>query len=553
MSEEQEMNNCWPGPEQEEGQQGDFNKLVGIPAAPTEKKTPGEKKLSCESVVEEEANRVSLSEGDMAPEEAVQREESKVSDSTDEDVETGHVRTPIEPEDEVRHPGAFCVGGDEDDTIEDIAEIDMATEGVTTTDDTLLPGAEITAELVDAEMEAQHMREEVERNLQSERAKAPVAELVHERFCHRRRATIVVILALLAILGVVLGITLAPEKSPPPAPVPPEHEIVELLSAVSADSGMALQTSGSPQNKAFLWIANDTFLGYRTNEKLIQRYALATLFFSTNGISWLNNSLWLDNDDECGRWWQRYGGISCKSKTGAVASLGLEENNLRGPIPAEIGLLTSLEQANMAQNHLSGTIPESLLNLTSLQSLNLVECSLVGSVPENVTSLSNLKSLNLAQNYLSGTFVANIGKLTKLESLMIWDNNFSGSLPNDISRLKRMKNMNFRSNQLTNTIPTEIGQLSFLSEVSFSTNNLNGSIPSEIGLMTKLKFMILRTNRLTGAIPSTIGKLTLFKDIHLQENELSSTIPSEIALLSNLGELRCTGSILGSSGILFHA
>jgi hypothetical protein len=115
---------------------------------------------------------------------------------------------------------------------------------------------------------------------------------------------------------------------------------------VSSDGGTALQTPSTPQNMAFNWLAaNNTDLGTYANEKIIQRYALATLYFSTNGESWDTNAFWLDNGEECGKW-QDYsddGTVSC-TDAGAVIHLDFTGNNVNGALPPEIGLLSSIRK-----------------------------------------------------------------------------------------------------------------------------------------------------------------------------------------------------------------
>jgi hypothetical protein len=89
---------------------------------------------------------------------------------------------------------------------------------------------------------------------------------------------------------------------------------------------------------AFNWmVTNSTNIETLSNETIIQKYALATLYYSANGDSWYMNTLWLDSDDECNGWW----GVSC-TNTGAVSQLALYSNNLEGTVPPEIGLLTLL-------------------------------------------------------------------------------------------------------------------------------------------------------------------------------------------------------------------
>lgn len=83
---------------------------------------------------------------------------------------------------------------------------------------------------------------------------------------------------------------------------------------------------------AFEWLANDA--NY-TIDTLIQRYALATLFFGTDGDSWNNNTLWLSNADMCE--WHK---VVCANDS--VSELDLALHELSGELPPEIGLLSSL-------------------------------------------------------------------------------------------------------------------------------------------------------------------------------------------------------------------
>jgi hypothetical protein len=53
----------------------------------------------------------------------------------------------------------------------------------------------------------------------------------------------------------------------------------------------------SPQAKAFSWLQEDTlYKEYQLVYRLNQRYALAVLYYTTNGPSWLNTMAWLSND-----------------------------------------------------------------------------------------------------------------------------------------------------------------------------------------------------------------------------------------------------------------
>ncbi len=119
---------------------------------------------------------------------------------------------------------------------------------------------------------------------------------------------------------------------------PADQNLAALLSDVSPDGGAALRSPSTPQNNALKWLAGNANLDSYSDERKIQRYALATLYYSTNGDSWKNKNGWLGDGDECG-WWNHAENQFCVD--GAVVELDLFQNNLVGTIPAELALLST--------------------------------------------------------------------------------------------------------------------------------------------------------------------------------------------------------------------
>jgi hypothetical protein len=194
----------------------------------------------------------------------------------------------------------------------------------------------LTAQLVNREEEERRAKQEVIRN-------SIVADVIPNVAPDNssRRWKFAGAFLVLIVVAIVLAVTLRPEKSSP-VPSRSPGDLRKLLSSVSSDEGEALSTNSTPQSKAFKWIVtNNTNLGNFSEEIIIQRYALATLFYSTNGDSWSSSNLWLDNGEECERWQSSVGQLVC-TDTGAAYQLDLSSNNLSGKLPPEIGLLTSL-------------------------------------------------------------------------------------------------------------------------------------------------------------------------------------------------------------------
>ncbi|KAL5539827.1 hypothetical protein UlMin_042294 [Ulmus minor] len=84
-------------------------------------------------------------------------------------------------------------------------------------------------------------------------------------------------------------------------------------------------------------------------------------------------------------------------------SIDLSSNKFDGPIPKEIGELTSLYSLNLSSNSLSGKMPTSLGNLQEVESLDVSWNHLTGNIPPSLTKLNFLSHLNLSFNQLAGS------------------------------------------------------------------------------------------------------------------------------------------------------
>ncbi len=283
-----------------------------------------------------------------------------------------------------------------------------------------------------------------------------------------------------------------------------------------------------------------------------KRELLIALYNNTGGDNWTNKSGWktppLEPDGFAAigtenTWY----GVTCDSGNNYVTQININNNNLTGTIPSEIGNHTSLLRIFLYSNKLSGAIPPEIGNLTNLTYLDLHSNQISGSIPPEIGNLTNIQSLSLNINQLSGLISSEIGNLTKLTTLRLYSNQLSGSIPPEIGNLTNLTDLDLHSNQISGGIPSEIGNLTSLQSLYLYSNQLSGLIPPEIWNLTNLTTLFLDINQLSGSIPPEIRNLTELRSLNVTNNRLSGSIPHEIGDLTKLTTLRLYSNQLSGS------
>jgi hypothetical protein len=195
-------------------------------------------------------------------------------------------------------------------------------------------------------------------------------------------------------------------------------DLLDLLVRNSFDDGLALSDQTSPQYRAYIWLQWNEFQSEYPEWRILQRYALATLYFSSNGGAWLVNDMWLTNQSEC-EWYSKAGSGGACNSNNEMVNLELDGNNLDGTIPPELGLLSELERLTLRggpEKNLSGTVPSELGFLTNLQVFFVRENGLGGLVPSQIGRWARLEQLDLSRNKVSQTCLSSVRGLFWAES-----------------------------------------------------------------------------------------------------------------------------------------
>ncbi len=226
------------------------------------------------------------------------------------------------------------------------------------------------------------------------------------------------------------------------------------------------------------------------------RAVLLSLFEATGGPDWENSANW-GTDAPLGDWY----GVQADVE-GRVTELALPDNNLKGPIPAELGSLARLTALDVSRN------------------------GLLGAIPQEIGSLTRLRVLRLDTNFhLTGPIPPQFGSLASLQDLRLTFNRLTGPIPPELASLSNLARLELDYNELTGTIPAQLGSLPELTVLSLAHNRLTGPIPAELGSLANLQILGLSSNRLTGAVPRELAGAPRLQRLSLDSNRLAGTIP----------------------------
>jgi hypothetical protein len=187
-----------------------------------------------------------------------------------------------------------------------------------------------------------------------------------------------------------------------------------------------IEKEDTPQSKAFTHLSNDPNLICYTTDRLLQRFALTTFYFSTNGDWWYETTGWLNyKEHECD-WFRKKFEVpqflACDD-FGLYRKLVINQNNVTGEIPLEVRYLYKLEILNLYSNGIKSANLEVIINnMKQLLVLHLYDNKLklnTDELPASFLPNRKLETLQLGRNSFFGNYPEAFGSLTNLKSLIL--------------------------------------------------------------------------------------------------------------------------------------
>ncbi|KAL3943047.1 MAG: hypothetical protein SGBAC_002866 [Bacillariaceae sp.] len=294
--------------------------------------------------------------------------------------------------------------------------------------------------------------------------------------------------------------TTPPTQSPTALFTPAQEELLNTLVSVSMDPNLKEGIlRGSPQFRALQWLADDPFLAVYSDNRILQRWTVATFYFSTQGDSWkidtnngigggdqaiarqkredqINGSAWMiPTANEC--WWFSSHDKPICDGQGRLETLSLDGLELKGTFPTEIGFLTMLKHISLPNNHIGGSMPSELGNLKHLKTMQVSFNNIIGAIPPSFGRLTMLESLELQHNQISKGLPLELGNLEALKEFKANDNKLEGSIPIEFFSMLDLETLNLESNNISGQIPTALVDLPFLKELTIQNNAIVGTMP----------------------------------------------------------------------------
>ena len=315
-----------------------------------------------------------------------------------------------------------------------------------------------------------------------------------------------------------------------------ESAVLEILYDATGGNGWTTSTNWKTSESLDMWHGVGTGFGNLVARLFLQNNQISGEIPTELGnLTGLTN-LHLSNNQISGEIPTELGNLT------GLTKLHLSNNQISGEIPTELGNLTGLTNLHLSNNQISGEIPTELGNLTGLTKLHLSNNQISGEIPTELGNLTGLTNLYLSINQLSGEIPAELGNLTSLRNLSLWSNEISGEIPAELGNLTSLRNLFLWSNEISGEIPAELGNLTSLRSLSLWSNEISGEIPAELEELTELQYLELSKNNLSGTIPAELGELTDLFVLTLDENQLTGSIPTELGNLTGLTKLHLSNN-----------
>ncbi|CAN1344611.1 Receptor-like protein EIX2 [Linum perenne] len=211
----------------------------------------------------------------------------------------------------------------------------------------------------------------------------------------------------------------------------------------------------------------------------------------------------------------------CPAST--LQTLYLDDCQLFGQFPDDIGKFKSLNLISLQNNSISGPLPLSFGELTSLQYVNLADNQIKGTIPASFGELTELEYVDISHNSMEGvvSFDIILTNLTKLASFYASGNQMVLEAGPDWVPPEYLEVLHLNSWYVGPGFPKWLQSFRYLGSLDMSNSGISEPIPGYISINSSFSMLDFSRNNLEGPLPAISSNLTA---LDLSNNFLSGNL-----------------------------
>lgn len=262
-----------------------------------------------------------------------------------------------------------------------------------------------------------------------------------------------------------------------------------------------------------------------------EREALIAYYNALDGPNWTYQDNWC-SDKPVDQWYGVY-----TDNDGFVEEIWIDENKLKGDVPAEIGNLKHLKYLYFYEADIT-SLPKEIYQMDSLQYIWL-DYTQITSLPYEIGDIKSLKQFEIMGSSIE-TLPEGLCNSKTLETIYLSETKIS-NLPSDLSKITTLSSISLYNNNFT-SIPDVLFSCTGLTSLYINEPKIGGELSASIGNLVNLEYLYIYGTQLSSNLPATLSNLKKLDGLRLYNNQFTGNIPESLANLPKLDFIDLTGN-----------